>query len=296
MFIVQKRAIFFLVSGLLVLASVAGIAIKGLHLGIDFKGGSIIELEYPNGRPAAEALNAALEPLAVEAHIQEAGENAYIIRSRSLDETKNEHSAVLGAASLGGSAQVVETRFNSVGPVIGQELRSKAWIALIVVVLGIVFFIAFAFRKVSEPVSSWKYGAITTVALLHDVIVPAGVFAWLGKEIDTLFVVGLLSILGLSVHDTIVVFDRVRENLKLKISNNFAETVGQSLMQTFTRSINTTLTIMIVLATLFVWGPESTRDFSLLLLVGMAIGTYSSVFLASPLLVEVETRQKAAGK
>lgn len=293
MFIVQKRTLFFLFSAILTVVAVVGIATKGLHLGIDFKGGSIIELEYPNGRPSAEALMGALEPLAVEARVQEAGERGYIIRSRSLDETKNEHSAVLAAASLGGAAEVTETRFNSVGPVIGQELRSRAWIALLAVVLGIVLFIAFAFRKVSEPVSSWKYGAITTVALLHDVIVPAGIFAWLGKEIDTLFVVGLLSILGLSVHDTIVVFDRVRENLKLKISDNFSETVGKSLAQTFARSINTTLTIMIVLATLFVWGPESTRDFSLLLLIGMAIGTYSSVFLASPLLVEVETRQKA---
>jgi len=276
-----------------VVLSVIGFVTKGLHFGIDFKGGSIIELEYPNGRPDAETLTNALSPLGIEAHIQEAGENAYLIRSRSLDETKNEHSAVLAAASLGGTAQVNEIRFNSIGPVIGEELRSRAWIALVAVVLGIVFFIAFAFRKVSEPVSSWKYGFITTVALLHDVIVPAGVFAWLGKEIDTLFVVGLLSILGLSVHDTIVVFDRVRENLKLKISDNFSETVGKSLMQTFTRSINTTLTIMIVLATLFVWGPESTRDFSLLLLIGMAIGTYSSVFLASPLLVEMETRKGA---
>lgn len=290
MFIVKYRKIFFILSAALVLASVFSLFYFGFKFGIDFKGGSIVEVSYDEARPDIEILKQKTSELAFNGiYLQPAGEKSLIVKTKEL--SGEEHSNLLLKLSLDGELQIEEKKWSSIGPSIGKELRSKAWVAVVSVILGIVLFIAFAFRKVSEPVSSWKYGIITTIALLHDILIPAGVFAALGKEIDSLFVVALLSIMGLSVHDTIVVFDRIRENLKLKISSDFEEIVGKSLNQTFTRSINTSLTIILVLLSLFLFGPESTKDFSLLLLIGITIGTYSSVFMASPLLVTVQKYQ-----
>lgn len=288
MFIVKYRKIFFTISIITIALSFFAMATKGFNAGIDFKGGSIIEVSYDK-RPDIETLQNALKVAGFEgSRVQLAGENDVMIKTRALSESDRQK--LVSTIAIKG-LQMEEKRFSSIGPTIGQELRSKAWYAIILVMLGIVLFIAYAFRHVSEPISSWKYGMITTATLLHDIIVPAGVFVWLGKEVDTLFVVALLSIMGISVHDTIVVFDRIRENLKLRVSNDFATTVGTSLRQTFTRSINTSLTVMIVLATLFFFGPDSTKDFSLILWIGIAVGTYSSVFIASPLLVVLEKRQ-----
>lgn len=288
MFIVKYRKIFFTISIITIALSFYAMATKGFNAGIDFKGGSIIEVSYDK-RPDVEALTKALETAGFEgARVQMAGESDVMVKTRALSEVDRQKlSTTLGAAGT----NMEEKQFSSIGPTIGAELRSKAWYAIVLVVLGIVLFIAYAFRHVAEPISSWKYGMITTATLLHDIIVPAGVFVWLGKEVDTLFVVALLSIMGISVHDTIVVFDRIRENLKNRVSNDFATTVGMSLRQTFTRSINTSLTVMLVLATLFFFGPASTKDFSLILWIGIAIGTYSSVFIASPLLVVLEKWQ-----
>ncbi len=289
MFIVKYRKFFFTLSAIVIGLSFFAMLTKGFNAGIDFKGGSIIEVAYET-RPDFEALKGSLDGAGfADARVQMAGDNDVMVKTRALSEA--DHQSLTNALSLSGTIQMEEKRFSSIGPTIGKELRSKAWIAIVLVILGIVLFIAYAFRHVSEPISSWKYGMITTATLLHDIIVPAGVFVWLGKEVDTLFVVALLSIMGVSVHDTIVVFDRIRENLKLKISNDFMVTVGTSLRQTFTRSINTSLTVMIVLATLFFFGPASTKDFSLILWIGIFVGTYSSVFIASPLLVELEKRQ-----
>lgn len=289
MFITKYKKIFFAISGLLVIVSLFAMIKFGFNIGIDFKGGAMTEVEYVNGRPDAQAVMDSIKEQFPGSHVQVAGEKDLIVRTKDL--TDKEHTALLNALSMGGVNQVTEKSFNSVGPVIGKELRSKAWIAIVAVILGIVLFIAFAFRKVSQPISSWKYGLVTTISLVHDIIIPAGLFAILGKEVNSLFVVALLSILGISVHDKIVVFDRIRENLKLKLYNSFEETVGRSLEQTFARSINTSLTILIVLATLFYVGPESTKDFSLMLFAGVAIGTYSSIFFGSPLLVVAEKLQ-----
>lgn len=282
MFIVKYRKFFFALSIVTILLSFYAMASKGFNAGIDFKGGSIIEVSY-DARPDNETLTKALTSAGFEgARIQTAGDSDVIIKTRALSEVDRQN--LIKAIGIEG-LKMEEKKFSSIGPTVGAELRTKAWYAITLVVIGIVLFIAYAFRHVAEPISSWKYGVITTATLLHDIIVPAGVFVWLGKEVDTLFVVALLSIMGISVHDTIVVFDRIRENLKLKISNDFAVTVGKSLSQTFTRSINTSLTVMFVLATLFFFGPASTKDFSLILWIGIFIGTYSSVFIASPLLV-----------
>jgi len=289
MFIVKYRKIFFTLSLLTILFSFYAMVAKGFNAGIDFKGGSIIEVSYDT-QPDVEALKKALSLNGfTDARIQIAGEKDVMVKTHALSEAERQ---VLSQTLAANGTNMQEKRFSSIGPTIGQELRTKAWYAIVFVILGIVLFIAFAFRHVSEPISSWKYGVITTMTLLHDIIVPAGVFVWMGKEVDTLFVVALLSIMGISVHDTIVVFDRIRENLKLRVSNDFATTVGMSLRQTFTRSINTSLTVMLVLATLYFFGPASTKDFSFILWIGIFIGTYSSVFIASPLLVVFEKWQK----
>lgn len=289
MFIVKYRKIFFIISIITIALSFYAMVTKGFNAGIDFKGGSIIEVSYDK-RPDIETLTTALNTAGFEgARIQMAGDSDVMIKTRALSEVDRQNlTSTLAFKDL----KMEEKKFSSIGPTVGAELRVKAWYAIILVILGIVIFIAYAFRHVSEPISSWKYGMITTATLLHDIIVPAGVFVWLGKEVDTLFIVALLSIMGVSVHDTIVVFDRIRENLRLKVSNDFATTVGMSLRQTFTRSINTSLTVMLVLATLFFFGPASTKDFSLILWIGIGIGTYSSVFIASPLLVVLEKWQR----
>lgn len=288
MFIVKYRKIFFILSTIMIVLSFFAMVTKGFNAGIDFKGGSIIEVSYDK-QPDIEALKTALETAGFNgARVQTTGATGVIVQTRALSEP--DHQKLSSTLSLSGFT-MEEKQFNSIGPTIGAELRSKAWYAIILVMLGIVLFIAYAFRHVSEPISSWKYGMITTLTLLHDIIVPAGIFVWLGKEVDTLFVVALLSIMGISVHNTIVVFDRIRENLKLRVSNDFATTVGMSLRQTFTRSINTSLTVMLVLGSLYFFGPASTKDFSFVLWIGIAIGAYSSVFIASPLLVVLEKRQ-----
>jgi preprotein translocase subunit SecF len=254
---------------------------------------------YPEGRPPVEQLQQLTEKLNVgEVRIQPSGTNSYILRQRDLTpQEKNQLEVVLGA--LG---PMKEDQFTTVGPTLGAELLRKAWIALGLVMLCIILFIAFAFRHVSKPVASWKYGVVAIVTLLHDVLIPAGLFAFLGfydgAEVDSLFIVALLTILGISINDTIVVFDRVRENLRLNEERHkheaFESVVSRSIVQTLSRSINTSLTVVIVLLSLFLFGPLATRDFALTLIVGMIAGTYSSIFLAAPLLVVWEKWQRKA--
>src|SRR3990167_3377099 len=298
MFVIKYRKIFYTLSALLIIASIVSIAIWGLNYGIDFKGGSIIEVEYTEGRPTQAELANKIEDLNLGESIRPTGELGYIIRMRTTDQ--DEKSILTGALQSFGTT--TEKRFDSIGPVLGTEALRKSIVSIVLVILAIVLFIAFAFRKVSEPVSSWKYGFIAIIALLHDVIIPTGVFAVLGHyagyEIDTLFVTALLVILGFSVHDTIVVFDRVRENLK-DSKKPFDELVGESISQTFTRSINTSLTTLLALVVLYFVGGEATHHFSLALIIGIVAGTYSSIFVGSPLLVTIwkwQNRRLGKGK
>jgi len=208
-------------------------------------------------------------------------------------ETPHDAVADSGEATIGGQELIAEDRFESIGPVIGQELREKSIEALIAVLIGIILYIAWAFRKVSDPVSSWKYGVTAIIALAHDVIIPVGVFVVLGMvtgvEVDILFVTALLTILGFSVNDTIVVFDRTRENLaKSHHQGEFESIVNKSVNQTITRSIYTSLSTFMVLFAVFLFGGESIKYFVLALMIGIIVGTYSSIFLASPILVEWE--------
>src|SRR3989344_3743024 len=285
MFIIKHKKIFIWISIVLVILSVVSLFVFGLKIGIDFKGGALVEVSYAGARPTQEEVRKNLEDLNLgTVLVQPTGDDGYIIKTRDI--TEGEHKAILAALSNGGKTQVAEKSFNSIGPSIGRELTTRAALAIVLVSLAIICFIAFAFRGISKPVSSWKYGFIAIVALLHDVLIPIGIFSVLshyyGAEVDTLFVVAVLTVLGLSVSDTIVVFDRIRENLKNRVSANFAEVVGRSLEQAYVRSINTSLTVIIVLLSLFFFGPETTRYFALMMTAGMFFGTYSSIFLASP--------------
>lgn len=291
MFVIKYKSIFISISAVLVALAITSIFVFKMNLGIDFTGGSILEAQYTDTRPETVDINKALADAGIDgARVQPTEDLGLIVRTPELTEQARQN--VLDALSIGGTYQVTQERLSSIGPTIGQELREKAWIAIVTVVLAIILFIAYVFRHVSEPVSSWKYGVIAIVALIHDIIIPTGIFAALGYEVDSLFVIALLAILGLSVNDTIVVFDRIRENLRRKISSDFPETVGKSLSQTFTRSINTSLTTLIVLLALYFVGPLSTQHFALALALGLFFGTYSSIFLASPLLVVWEKTRK----
>jgi len=210
--------------------------------------------------------------------------------------TEEEHQGISSVLSENGNYEFTEKRFDSIGPVIGGELKRKALVSIGLVIFLIIIFIAFAFRGVSRPVSSWKYGLVAVAALIHDVLVPIGVFAFIGAEVDVLFVTALLAILGYSVNDTIIIFDRIRENIKLKISNDFEEAVGMSLRQTMARSINTSLTTLVVLVFLYFLGGDATKMFSLALGVGIIAGTYSSIFLAGPFLITIQKFQNRKNK
>jgi preprotein translocase subunit SecF len=288
---IKYRKIFYIISGILVLASLTSFAVWRLNPAIDFTGGSLLEVEYKGARPEIETIRGKADALKLgNILIQPIGEKGLLLRLRDITET--EHQSLLQV--LG---QVEQKRFDSIGPVIGKELTRKAWTSIILVIIMIVLFIAWVFRKVSRPVSSWKYGLVAIVALVHDVAIPVGVFSVLGHfyhiEVDILFVTALLTILGFSVHDTIVVFDRVRENLKKNIGASFEGVISQSLKQVRGRSIKTSLAILLVLVSLFVFSGDIIKYFTFTLILGIVLGTYSSLFLASPLLVTWHKFQEA---
>lgn len=282
MFIIKYKSIFIGLAIALVVASFMLMAKYGIRQGIDFTGGTVIETRYVADMPESVNL-AALEEQGIRSF--QTGTSTYkFISTKSYEEMR----PLIMAAVAQDKYMYEETQVNTVGPTLGKELTKKAFLAIAFVILAILAFIAFSFREVSKPVSSWKYGIIAMVTLLHDIIVPTGVYVLLshfyGAEIDTLFVIALLTILGISISDKIVVFDRIRENLKNTPNRNFEEVVGMSLKQTFTRSINTSVTVILALLALYFFGPVTTKFFALTLTIGMVVGTYSSIFVASPLL------------
>lgn len=292
MYVVNHRKLFFWITGLLLAGSIAAIAFFGLPLGIDFTGGSLMQVSYPNGRPALEDIKTEVAKIPLGSiSVRESGADAVSIRTRTL--TPDEHAAILSAVSA--NASTTELAFTSVGPSLGSQFTSKALWAIFAVVLAIVLYIAFAFRKVSRPVPGWAYG-ITVVAMLAiDIIVPAGFFAayahFTGAEVDSLFVVALLALLGYCVNDVIVIFDRVREHLsknaRIGIKETFEETIGKSISETMMRSINTGLTVVLALLALIFLGAEATRNFALVMLVGVVAGTFSSICRSAPLLIPI---------
>jgi len=354
--IIKHRKIYFAISGLLVVASIVLIGLYGLKLGIDFTGGSLMEIKvHQDVQTSAPAIQTILtessenhEAVLDSVQVQPTEDNGFLLRFKDVSEDK--HQQILGylntklsegveidennsrlyqggdtggvpdvsgiqaidsegnpvdisfepvnqegvisspVITIGGTQVVEEQRFESIGPVIGQELQDKAVEAMIVVLIAIVLYIAWAFRKVSDPVSSWKYGIVAIAALVHDVSIPVGVFVILGKvanvEVDILFVTALLTILGYSVNDTIVVFDRTRENLaRDHHKHDFDYLVNKSVNETIRRSLFTALTTFLVLLAIYLYGGESIKNFVLALMIGVVAGSYSSIFLASPLLV-----------
>jgi preprotein translocase subunit SecF len=283
MFIIKYKAFFIGLSILFVLASFGLMKTYGIKKGIDFTGGSVIDITYTG--EVKELTQAMFDKEGIS--VYKTGATTYHLLSAK---TYEEVSPVITSIANPDQKTAFQfTQVSTVGPTLGAEMTKKAIIALIVVVLAILAFIAFAFREVSLPVQSWKYGVIAMVTLIHDIIVPTGVYTILshkyGAEVDTLFIIALLTIIGISISDKIVVFDRIRENLKgAEKKATFDDIVGKSLKQTFTRSINTSVTVILALLALFVFGPVMTKWFTLTLIVGMFVGTYSSIFVASPLL------------
>ncbi len=290
--IVNNRKIFFAISALVVFLSISAVFAFGLKPAIDFSGGEIFELSFDK-KIGKQELSDKLSTYSSGFSLRESegrSGSSYILRTKNLNDSDKKK--ILEFFKNEGATL---NRYASVGPILGNELKKKAYVAISLTVLAIILFVAWAFREVSRPVSSWKYGFVAILALLHDIIVPIGFFAllgyFLGAEIDSLFVMALLAILGYSVNDTIVIFDRVRERLRRnkdkKIKEQFSETVGKALDQTITRSVNTSLTTALVLLALVLFGADSVKYFALTLLVGVIAGTYSSIFLAAPILLEL---------
>ncbi len=294
--IVGNRKIWFIISGVLVGAAIVAVAIFGFKLSAEFKGGTLWEFSLPG---ANASLGDVQQFFSSNLHLTNAdisingNDSSFMARFDSIDEPT--HQADIAALTAQWPS-FTESSFQSIGPSVGAALEKNVVIAIILVLVGISLYIAFAFRKASRPVSSWKYGWITLLTLIHDVSIPAGMLVLLGKfhgvQLDTNAIVALLVVMGFSVHDTIVVFDRVRENLLLRRGKEkFADIVNDSVNQTMARSINTSLTLILVLLSLYFVGPADLKYFILTLLVGVVTGIYSSIFIASPLLVSVSPEE-----
>lgn len=290
--IIEKRKYWLAISAVLVTMSILAIIVWGLRFGIDFVGGGVLEVRYRQDRPTVVNIKESLAPIGLSNLIvQPVGDNDVKLRFQEVDEAK--HQEILSKLSelspkIDEQPSLEELRYDSVGPTVGRDLRSRATTSVIFVLIAIIIYVAWAFRKVSQPVSSWKYGVCAVIALFHDVIILLGFFALLGRyygyQIDISSVAALLTILGYSVNDTIVVFDRTRENL-FRTRQSFADTVNLSLNQTLARSIYTSLTTMLTLVAIVIFGGASIRNFALALSIGILFGAYSSIFIASPLLV-----------
>jgi preprotein translocase subunit SecF len=296
MFIVKYKSLFIGIAVAMVVGSILLVSHFGIKKGIDFTGGTVVEISYATSTAPSSIDQGPFEEKGIK--VFATGATSYkFISKKSYEETVATISTLLNKTSH----PYVETQVNTVGPSMGREMTQKAMIAIIVVAIAILSFIAFAFREVSVPVASWKYGVVAMVTIIHDIIIPTGVYAYLsakyGAEIDTLFIVALLTVMAVTISDKIVVFDRIRENLKTYGHKRpFDDVVGESLLQTFTRSINTSVTVIISLLALYFIGPESTKFFALTLTVGMIVGTYSSIFVASPALTYFVEEEKGGKK
>lgn len=259
---------------------------SGLKLGIDFTGGALLEYKFEKNIEVNQLRDKITSEGIEVGQINQTSQSTYIIRTKPLE---GEQLNNLRKDLQDEFGSIGVSREENIGPVIGKETSQKALIALIVASLAIVLYIAFSFRKVPKPASSIRFGITAVLALIHDVMVVVGIFAILGKflnvEVDALFITALLTIIGFSVHDTIVVFDRVRENLTKHIGKKFIEVANISIVQTLGRSLNTSLTVIFVLVALLLFGGETIKWFVVALLIGIISGTYSSIFNATALLV-----------
>jgi len=293
---VKYRKICFIFSGILLAGSLVCLIIFGLKLGIDFTGGSILELEFKTARPTNQEIRESLKEFNLgEIYIQPADEKGLILRMKDISEDVHQQiiQKLKGPTSGGYPGELEEKRFESIGPVIGQELKEKAKLLIAISLLSIVFYIAIAFRKVQKPLSSWQYGIASLLILSHDILIPLGVFALLGKfyqiQLTIPIICALLTVVGYAINNVVVVYDRLRENLLRGVFRDFVlefETAAnKSINQTLTRQLNTSLTTLFPLIAIFFLGGETLKYFALTLILGITAGTYSSIFLATPILV-----------
>lgn len=283
--LVKYRRWWYAFSALIIIPGLISLAVFGLRLGIDFTGGSLVELQVPSGTQGEQlrdAIGGQYDPV-----VQSSGRDTYQVRLQEL--SPQQHREALERVKGQVGSDVTELRFETVGPTISADITRKAILAVGLGSLLIAAYIAYAFRNVPKPASSWRFGITTIFTLLHDILFTLGAFSLLGyffgTEVDANFVAALLTVIGFSVHDTIVVFDRVRENLIRGEGDTFEDTVNYSLVQTLVRSVNTSMTVLLVLTAMYLFGGTSIKTFVLALLVGVAAGTYSSIFNAAPVLV-----------
>ena len=293
---VKFRKIYFVFSGILILGSITSLVIFGLKPGIDFTGGSILEIEYKTQRPENKVIRESLANLDLgEISIQPADEKGVILRMKDIPEDIHQQIS----EKLRGTGDFEEKRFETIGPTIGKELKEKTKIVVVISLFAMVFYIAIAFKRVSRPISSWQYGIASLLMLSHDILIPLGVFAVLGKyyqvQITIPVITAFLTIVGYAINNVVVVYDRIRENL-LRERLTFEEIVEKAINQTLTRQLNTSLTTLFPLFFIFFLGGETLKYFALTLILGIAAGTYSSIFLASPILVSwLRWRSRSAG-
>ena len=281
--IIKHRKIYFTISIILLLGSLFSLIVWGLKLGIDFTGGALMEISYIEERLNNQEIQEKLSNLNLgQINIQPIGDKSVLLRLKNIDEET--HQEVLSKLD-----NPVEERFESIGPLIGKELKTKSIWAISLALLFIILYIAWAFRKVYRPIASWQYGLVAIVALFHDIFITLGFFSLFCHfreiEIGLPFVAAFLTILGYSVNNSIVIFDRVRENLLKTNWTDFKEVINLSINQSLTRCLNTALTTLFVLLAVFFLGGESIKYFSLALIVGIIIGTYSSIFITSSLII-----------
>ncbi|OGI28562.1 MAG: protein-export membrane protein SecF [Candidatus Moranbacteria bacterium RIFOXYA12_FULL_44_15] len=286
--IISKTKYAYIFSIILTMLSIAAISVWGLKFGIDFTGGTLLEIKFPEVVPDVREVEDVLRDLNLGSlTLQPTQNQGVLVRYASEDDTLNQKVFETLEGKYGG---IEKLRVDFINSTVSQELKKNSLWAIFFAIAGIMAYIAWAFRKVSRPVESWRYGAGAVIALIHDVLITIGAFSILGHfygvETGIPFVAALLTILGFSVHDTIVVYDRTRENLlRGSVKEKFPEVVNRSLNETLVRSINTSLTVIITLLAVYIFGGESIKYFSLALLIGVTFGTYSSIFIASALLV-----------
>lgn len=297
--IIGKKNWYFLFSLLVIIPGIISLFMWGLQLSIDFTGGSRLTLLFPKSvnEQTVETIKQVFEEEKVEDIIIQTSDKRVIVRTRPMTEKQN---ATILHTLEGKVGKFQQESFETIGPTIGNEITLNALKSIVVASVLIVFYIAWSFRSVPKPLSSWRFGICAIAALLHDVLLLIGIFSLLGHffgvEVDSLFVTALLTVIGFSVHDTIVVFDRIRENTRRITGVSFSQLVNDSILQTLVRSLNTSFTAILVLFTLLIFGGDSLRWFVVALLIGIISGTYSSIFNAAPLLVtwqEWDEKRKA---
>lgn len=285
--LIRKRKYWYVISAFLVVFSIVCLFVFGLRVGIDYKGGTIITYQSNSDSLKTIVETQLLENNITPFQVKESGNDEVTVRTITID---NDAHQKLNSSLSSQISDIKELAYDSIGPTIGKDLTKKSIWAVIVASLAIILYVAFSFRKVPKPLSSWKFGVLAVVALAHDLIITTGFVSLLGHflpwmEVDSLFITALLTVMGFSVHDTIVIYDRLRENFSRHSHKGIEVVAEESVNQTLARSINTSLTTIIVLLALFLLGGTSIRHFILVLILGIFIGTYSSIFVAAPLLV-----------